>query len=85
MSRGPITEEEHIQVDAFAGSRISTHMNNPLPPVPAARAAMLLGITPKTLHAWRRRGYVLAIELPNGRFSIPASEIKRLSSNAVKP
>lgn len=60
-------------------------MNTHLPPVPAARAAMLLGITPKTLHAWRRRGYILAIELPNGRFSVPASEIERLTTQAVKP
>lgn len=55
------------------------------PHIHAARAARLLGITTKTLHAWRRRGYILAIELPNGRFSIPASEIERLSSKAVKP
>jgi hypothetical protein len=56
------------------------------PHILAARAAMLLEITPrKPSRLAAGGGYILAIELPNGRFCGPASEIERLSSNAVNP
>lgn len=43
-----------------------------------SEAARTIGITTQTLHAWRRRGYVVAIALPNGRFGIPTEEVTRL-------
>lgn len=48
-----------------------------------SQAAAILGVTPRTIHAWRTRGYILAVELPNGRFLIPQAEIDRLAG--VKP
>jgi predicted site-specific integrase-resolvase len=42
-------------------------------------AARQIGVATSTIHVWRRRGQILAVELPNGRYGIPQSEIERLS------
>lgn len=47
---------------------------------PIAQAAQALGITPATLHDWRRRGWILCTQLPNGRYLVPQSEIDRLTA-----
>jgi predicted site-specific integrase-resolvase len=42
-------------------------------------AARKFGVATTTIHVWRRRGHILAVKLPNGRYGIPQSEIERLS------
>lgn len=41
-------------------------------------ASRTLNITTQTLHNWRKRGYIAAVQLPNGRYRIPLSEVERL-------
>jgi predicted site-specific integrase-resolvase len=47
-----------------------------------ADAARELNVTSETIHAWRRRGWLIAHKLPNGRFVVPVSEIERLTTRA---
>lgn len=46
--------------------------------VKSSLAANQLGITLPTFHAWRRRGYIHTIKLPNGCYAVPVTEIERL-------
>lgn len=50
--------------------------------ITATEAARRLGITIQTLHNWRRRGWLIAHALPNGRFVVPVSEVDRLMKRA---
>jgi putative resolvase len=47
--------------------------------------ARMLGITATTVREWRRRGYIHAHRLPNGRYAIPSSEIERLTGDPTGP
>lgn len=49
----------------------------------APQAAQYLGITAQTLHTWRKKGYILASQLPNGRYGVPVAEITRLVTEAT--
>ena len=40
--------------------------------------ADILQVHPDTIHAWRKRGYILTVQLPNGRHAVPRSELDRL-------
>ena len=51
--------------------------------IPAPQAAQHLGITPQTLHTWRKKGYILASQLPNGRYGVSVAEIDRIISTAT--
>ena len=44
-----------------------------------------LQLTPDTVTAWIKRGWVIGTKLPNGRFVIPASEVDRLTQNGGRP
>ena len=44
------------------------------------RAAQLLNLTPQTLHSWRRKGWLVATQLPNGRYVVTADELARLTA-----
>lgn len=46
--------------------------------IPAPRAAHIFGITPQTLHKWRKKGHLLTVQLPNGRYAVPESEVTRI-------
>jgi predicted site-specific integrase-resolvase len=54
-----------------------------LPIIPAPQAAQHLGITAQTLHTWRKKGYILASQLPNGRYWVSVAEIDRIISTAT--
>lgn len=49
--------------------------------LPFTHAAHDFGVTPATLHAWRRRGHLIAVKMPNGRYMVPASEVRRILAN----
>jgi predicted site-specific integrase-resolvase len=45
-------------------------------------AARQLQMTAQTVHTWIKSGRILAQKLPNGRYTVLASEIERLSGNS---
>lgn len=59
-------------------------MNQNRESLSTAQAAERIGITTPTLHRWRKVGHILAVELPNGHFRIPVSEVERITGAKVK-
>lgn len=46
--------------------------------------ASLLGVTTETIHAWRKRGWILHVKTPTGQYLIPASEYQRLKKDHLE-
>lgn len=50
------------------------------PNIPLSEAARLLGLGPQALRNWRKRGWLTASKLPNGRYVITQEELDRLKA-----
>lgn len=46
-----------------------------------SQLASLLAVTTETIHAWRKRGWILYQKTPSGQYLIPSSEYERLKKD----
>ena len=67
-----------IRRSDFCGQQKASKMTTATQLESIKDSADILNVHPDTLHAWRKRGYVLTVQLPNGRHVIPRSELDRL-------
>lgn len=68
-------EEENVRINSHIAERESVSLLRP------KEAAKALGVSPKTLRRYWKKGTIKAIRLPSGRLRYPKGEIERILQN----